>query len=233
MDFWKMHKEIGQIAFLFQEGIFPLHASKVISPFPKPWQALPQKTRDMLLTTATEPTNTLFGFSPFRWAYMAEGCLLGKYCADAFARQQEDFMPGKRPRYVRTGSLSPSGEETLAVLINWKRFNNREIIACFGKWVRKNRPKNVEAWRGRGHKDNEWRVALEDLGIMRAMNAHANREENFPKLITQARERGKNLYRARTRALLTFRKLFRFLPPKQRKPISWTKAKQVKTTYNR
>jgi hypothetical protein len=104
------------------------------------------------------------------------------------------------------------------VSIQWADFTNEEIAEGFRKWLKANRPGHLPAPNRQGRKLNDWRVALNRLGIMRALHYWTFADHRFPKGL---KERGeKQCYAARKSALKTFGELFPFLP-KGAKPVSW------------
>ena len=234
-DFGKIRTVLGRTAHLFQEGIYALGGTncyeKATSPFPQPWQSLSPEMRSILLETSAWTPYMVVEMPAFRWSHFT--------CALALARRfesmrpprtepvtkqefsnwikdpktlesQEDFLWGDKPRTKRPSLISANGAETLIVEIEWGRFNNEQIIECFRKWVRVHRPKNVKAPSGQGHKDSDWRAALNRLGIMRALSAHTFADHRFPQPFKQREE--KACYAARKEAGKTFRRFFQFLP---------------------
>ena len=122
--------------------------------------------------------------------------------------------------------LWESGSENTVVEIQWACFTNDEIVECFRKWVKANRPKQNAAPDGKGKKLNDWRVALNRLGVMRALHAYTFADNRFPAVLKKRGE--KFCYAARKSALEKFCELFPFRP-KGEKPISWqTKGRRCK-----
>jgi hypothetical protein len=212
----------------------------VASPFPEPWQSIPRDVRVILVKTAA-PLSALL--PAFRWAsrfyarQMADLCEAQNPPPNEPAKKwgfplrtsmkpggiQEEFW-GNKPREERPSRLFANGEERLIVEIDWGRFTNEQIVACFEKWVRVHQPKNVDRPDGRGQKKIEWRVALERLGVMRAMNAYEHPDGNFLETVKKGARKTRRLDHQRARE--TFRKLFPFLPEGE-EPIHW----QVKADH--
>ena len=231
---------LGRIARLFQEGIYPLggttHYPDAVSPFPQPWQSLPPEMRRMLLETASWSDDRALKIPAFRWSQWAEAVWLAKRyavlhppCPEPpttrwFSRRMEYFVKGvepaekfwweNKPRTERPSWMPARGEETLLVEIDWGRFTDKQIKACFCKWVDTQRPKNVKEPSRRGHKDSDWRVALNRLGIMRALKAYSFAHPRFPQPLKNLGD--KACYAARKKAGEKFRELFPF---EQEQPI--------------
>ena len=215
---------------------------RVASPFPEPWQSIPPDVRLILIKTAARPSAL---FPAFRWAsrfyarQMADLCEAQNPPSKEALRKwgftwcsspksggiQEEFW-GDMPRKERPSRLYANGEERLIVEIEWGRFTNKEIVACFREWVKVHRPKSVKGPDGRGQKKNDWRAALDRLGTMRALNAYSRTENDFPAGIKK--RAGRNCNWERQEAGEKFRELFPFLPESE-KPIHWgTKAGRAK-----
>jgi hypothetical protein len=238
---------LGPTAHLFQEGIYALGGttlySDAVSPFPQPWQSLPQEMRRILLETASWSADRALKIPAFRWSQWAEAVWLAKRytvlhppCPEPptthwFSSRMEYFVKGvepaekfwwgDKPRTERPSWMSASGEERLLVEIDWGRFTNEQIIACFRKWVRVHRPKGVKQPSGKGHgrgknKTSDRRAALNRLGIMRALHSYSFADPCFPQPLKDRGE--KTCYAARKKAGETFRKLFPF---EQKNPIHW------------
>ena len=140
---------------------------------------------------------------------------------EALCREGKLQFPQIQPSLFYVG-----GREVTVVWIQWADFTNDEIVEYFRKWVKTNRPKQSTAPDGKGKKMNDWRVALNRLGIMRALHAYTFADNRFPAAF---KERGdKFCYAARKSALEKFCALFPF-HPKGEKPINWpTKGRSCK-----
>jgi hypothetical protein len=237
VDFRKIRDVLGRKAHLFQEGIYTLGGAtsyeKVPSPFPQPWQSLPPDMRRILLETAEWTVQKVVDFPAFRWSESPRVSGLAEHLRQLHLKPKEPKFPlepnrakslddlfwsGSKPRTERPSFMYVGGTEVLLVEIEWGRFNNEQIIECFRKWVRIHRPKDVKAPSGQGHKDSDWRAALNRLGIMRALNAYTFADHRFPQPLKERDE--KTCYAARKEAGKTFQRLFHFLPV-QEKPIHW------------
>jgi hypothetical protein len=118
------------------------------------------------------------------------------------------------------------GREVTVVSIHWGDFTDDEIANYLRKWIKLNRPKDITAPDRKGKKLSDWRVALNRLGIMRALHAYTFADNRFPAAF---KERGEKFcYFARKSALVKFHELFPF-HPKTEKPINWqTKGRRCK-----
>jgi hypothetical protein len=216
-----------------------LSFKRVASPFPEPWQSIPRDVRLILVKTAARPSAL---FPAFRWASRFYARQMADLCeaqnpppkvspekrtpcwrkSPISGGIQEEFW-GDMPREERPSRLFANGVERLIVEIEWGRFNNEEIIACFHDWVKVHRPKSVKAPSGKGHKKQDWRVALNRLGVMRALNAASFAHPRFPQPF---KDRGEKFcYEARQRALEKFRELLAFLPEEEVPIHSRTKGR--------
>jgi hypothetical protein len=232
----------GGKACLFRDEILPVGGKSIASPFPEAWQSLRPEVRQILRDTAGDSSQKM---PPFRWSdhfalhVMAESLPIPNmeiepkvgflppfglkkdpklsYPKPAMeAGMQEKFWENK-PRAERPSMLWRDGEETLLIAIQWG-FSTADIIKCFTQWVKVHRPKDFEGPDTRGKKENKWRVALERLGVMRAMNAYENPDGDFLETIKTGAKRNRRL--DHRRAGETFRELFPFLPQGE-EPIHW------------
>ena len=119
-----------------------------------------------------------------------------------------------------------SGKEVTVVHIHWGSFTDDEIASYLRKWIRANRPSHIPAPNGQGKKLRDWRVALNRLGIMRALRAITFADRRFPAVFKDRGE--KHCCAARKLAGEKFSELLSFLP-KGEKPLSWmTKGRRSK-----
>lgn len=122
------------------------------------------------------------------------------------------------------------------VEIGWGNFTNEEIVTCFRKWVKANRPDEFPAPSRRGHKPNDWRANLTRLAVMRLMSCHTAldivdpRRNQCPEVWrTKQFSRRKwadttKWHDARREAGKLFRSLFPFLD-KDEQPLSWKRQR--------
>jgi hypothetical protein len=132
-----------------------------------------------------------------------------------------------------------SGRESAVVTINWALFTNDEITNYFRRWVKANRPKDLPAPSGRGHKLSDWRAQLTCLAVMRLL-AQATVSE----ILTEAKKQFVSVwkteqfsgrkwldttkwYDARRQCGRIFHRLFPFLTQTE-KPTSWHRQPPAK-----
>jgi hypothetical protein len=130
-----------------------------------------------------------------------------------------------------------SGWEETVVRINWSEFTNDEIATYFRPWVKANRPKNIMAPSGKGHKPKDWRANLTRLAVMRLLLQFSPfqifSQNSFPAIWETKQFSGRKWeditkwHDARREAGKLFRNLFPFLPLDE-KPISWTRQARSK-----
>ncbi|MFT3867803.1 MAG: hypothetical protein QM715_04830 [Nibricoccus sp.] len=116
--------------------------------------------------------------------------------------------------------LSATRKTVVAFTVDYSRYTDREIVHEFTRWLRTNRPKQ---WRrpsnlfpsvARGRKRNDFRVALERLGLMRLLHWNSPRQLRLKlprawKLYGQKQP----VFRREIRgAVRFFRQFFPFLP---------------------
>ena len=201
--------------------------------FPKPWQALTAAERTYRSHIGTDVER--IPLVPFRRGLsldakdIAEWVAARRREADAANDRVRRANPGKTEEALcREGKLQfpdiqPSlywagrGEVTV-VSIQWATFTDDAIASYLRKWVKANRPTHLPAPDGKGKKLSDWRVALNRLGIMRALHAHTFADHRFPVALKDRGE--KHCYTARKAAVARFHELFPFLP-KEAKPLSW------------
>jgi len=114
--------------------------------------------------------------------------------------------------------LWESGREAAIVAIQWSDYTDDELARYFRKWLKENRPEQFPAPNDKGRKVNDRRVALNRLGIMRALHTLTLADVRFPKVFKDRGE--KYCYGARKLVLKKLVELFPFLP-REEKPISW------------
>jgi hypothetical protein len=136
-----------------------------------------------------------------------------KKSEEQLCREGRLLFPDIRPSLFWAG-----GSEVTVVQIHWASFTDDEIASYFRKWAKANRPQHISAPSGKGKKLSDWRVALNRLGIMRALHMYTFADHRFPKAFKEHGE--KFCYDARKRASVRFCELFRFLQ-KEDKPLSW------------
>jgi hypothetical protein len=115
------------------------------------------------------------------------------------------------------------GVDSFIAQINWREFNDKEIVACFEQWVRENRPTTSDTKQlvgrrnDKGRKLNDWRVMLDRLSIMRLLH-----RSTLKKMFMEAlnRYRSADWYRERKNANRDLHRLFSFLPDTEF-PLSW------------
>jgi hypothetical protein len=199
--------------------------------FPKPWQNLSAKERDYRSHLGTDVSR--IPLVPFERGHAFEAKDIREW-VESHRREIHEAnatVRRKNPKkteeaLLREGKLqfptiapslySGSGKEMTVVGIHWGSFTDDEIASYFRKWVRANRPSHIPAPNDQGKKLNDWRVALNRLGIMRALHVFTFADKRFPEAF---KERGeKHCYTARKLALEKFAELLPFLP-KEEKPI--------------
>jgi hypothetical protein len=115
------------------------------------------------------------------------------------------------------------GVDSFIAQINWREFNDKEIVASFKQWVRDNRPTSsdtnelVGRRNDKGRKLNDWRVMLDRLSTMRLLHC-STLKEMPPEALS--RYRSADWYRERKNAKRVFHRLFPFLPSTDR-PLAW------------
>ncbi len=112
------------------------------------------------------------------------------------------------------------GDTVAAFTVDFRKFNNRQIMECLRVWLEANRPEGCPEPTERGRKLRDVRVALDRLGMMRLLHRHTLRMMRTKCPETVRAFAGYDWYKERKRAGQMFRKLFPFLP-KDEKPLSW------------
>jgi hypothetical protein len=217
-------------------------APSISGSFPRPWQTLSHNERVCRSHIRTD--RDAIPLAPFKRGDWHDAGDIAKW---AEVRWREVFVPYEKVRrenpetseveLIRSGKLKPfpgipaslfyeGGGEVTVVTINWADFTNDEIASYFRRWAKANRPKHIPAPNGKGKKLNDWRVALNRLGTMRALHAYTFADHRFPKKLEERGE--KHCYAARKLAFKKFCELFPFRP-KGEKPINWqTKGRRCK-----
>lgn len=209
-------------------------APPITGNFPQPWQMLSRAERAYRSCISSD--RTAIPLVPFKRAERHDARDIAKWADGkwnevhaAYEKVRREDPETSEVELVRAGKLAPfsgiqpslyseGGGEVTVVWIQWAHFTNDEIAEYFRKWAKANRPKDIAGPDGKGKKLNDWRVALNRLGIMRALHAYTFADKRFPK---EFRQRGeKHCYAARKFALKKFGELFPFLP-KGEKPTNW------------
>ena len=217
-------------------------APPITGDFPQPWQLLSKAER--AYRACISSARTAIPLVPFKRGERHDARDIAQWADSrwreihaAYEKVRRKYPETSEVELVRTGKLAPfdgiqpslfyeGGGEVTVVWIQWANFTNDEIVEYFRKWVKVNRPKQSEAPDGKGKKLNDWRVALNRLGILRALHAYTFADNRFP---TVFKGRGEKFcYAARKSALEKFHELFPF-HPKEEKPINWqTKGRRCK-----
>jgi hypothetical protein len=115
-----------------------------------------------------------------------------------------------------------SGVEMAVVGIDWSAFTNEEIVNCFRKWVKANRPPDIPVPNKQGHKRISDRVKLERLAVMRLL--HRCKVAELRTLCPGAWKRydtpNRRWRKDVEKAYAHFQELFPFLD-KNEFPLSW------------
>ena len=122
-----------------------------------------------------------------------------------------------------------TGMELLLVTIDWRNFEDSEIIGQFTTWLKskEGRPSGVGLRDKKGKRPEIWQKKLERLAIMR-LRHYYSLSEIFPLLPAKWQNLTKfvderEIRRERKAARLTLLELFPFLP-KDTLPINWSLA---------
>lgn len=227
-------------------------AAQITGSFPAPWQSLSTAERNERGHIRTE--RTLLSLVPIKrgtWhdakdiASWAEGRWRAWNAAYQATRQEypgiseEDLVkqgklnasPGIQP------SLYRAGDEVTVISIHWSDFTNEELVHYFRRWVRANRPKQLDDPDARGHKPKDWRAQLTRLAVMRLLSRFTALElvadNGFPAIWNTKQFSGRKWadvskwYAARSEACSAFQKFFPFLPRKEM-PLSWKRPVPAK-----
>lgn len=221
-------------------------APPITGDFPAPWQKLSNAERSYRACISS--ARTAIPLIPFKRGERHDARDITQWAESrwkevhgAYEKVRREYPETSEVDLVRAGKLAPfsgiqpslfyeGGAETTVVWIQWADFTNEEIVECFRKWVKQNRPRHFPAPDGKGKKLNDWRVALNRLGVMRSLHHCTFADNRFPATFKKRGE--KFCYAARTAALEKFYDLFPFLS-KTEKPISWhTKGRRSKSKSN-
>ena len=211
----------------------PGQVYRVTGSFPKPWQQMTQQERAYRAHIGSDVER--IPLVPFRRGTSLDAKDIVEWVSarrrerDAANACVRRANPGKKEEALcREGKLQfpdiqPSlywagGSEVTVVSIQWASFTDDDIATYLRKWVKANRPPHLPAPDGKGKKLRDWRVALNRLGIMRALHAYTFADHRFPAALKDRGE--KHCYTARKAAVARFHELFPFLP-KEAKPLSW------------
>jgi hypothetical protein len=251
-------QSIGYPAEVFLRGIScppdgvlpdapPLKAGEVhpvTGSFPKPWLALTQEERAYRAHIGNDVER--IPLVPFERGHSFDAKEILKWVEAqrkeidaANERVRQKYPKASEETLCREGRLrfpasQPSlywagGSEVTVVKIQWASFTDDEIAGYFRKWIKRNRPERAQAPNDQGRKLNDWRVALNRLGIMRALHVYTFSDHRFPQVFKQRGD--KHCYAGRKLALTKFRELFSFLPDSE-KPISWQTRGQSRSSAN-
>ena len=225
----------------------PDEVHRLTGSFPKPWQKLTKEERAYRSHIGTDVERV--PLVPFKRGYPFEAKDIAEWVK---SRQNERDLANAQARrdnpglteeaLCRLGKLHfpeilPSlfwagGTEVTLVHIHWASFTNDEIVNCFRKWVKANRPERYEAPDGKGKKLSDWRANLTRVAVLRLLSRFTPleivdpRRNKFPavwgtKQFSRAKWRDvTKWYDARREAQKVFHTLFPFLA-KDEKPISW------------
>ncbi len=247
---WEQIQSIGYAAEVFSRGIvlkpttynpncYTMEESlDFSSSFPAPWQSLLLVERCLRAKIRTDVE--VSSLQPIkRWGSVTAAELLlekakeylDAYCeAEAEVHRQHPGVGGgtlrhakKLPVYHPEASVFwDEGSESTILEIQWAHFTNRQINTAFRKWVKANRPEDVDKPDRRGHKIISDRVKLEHLGIMRLLHRFSPKElrakcpEGWKRYNTPNRRWQRDAEKARA----CFHSLFPFLS-KDEDPKSW------------
>ena len=217
-------------------------------PFPEPWQAVPGPSRKhwagIRPRTPAPPQPAPFQAT----SDVSNACELARLAAQAHEKRlsvyaqivQNEEGPGDqaidaelRRQLQAEGSvrlLGAGGVETIIAQVNWRQFNDREILMCFKQWLATNRPCGVAqdhkgekgSKSGPGRSPKQWRASLERLVIMRQMRCMSHKDLACA-APDSLRDREKfekaECRKEREKARRDFRELFPWLNDEQ--PLSW------------
>lgn len=141
----------------------------------KPWQSLPKDARSQL--SPPDASLPVCGRG-FKEAALFEFAMLAEVTRATWDRPTEDLItdldgPAIRVRRNERHPLLKPSEwhlETRCFTVNWSESNESIARACF-EWLKANRPQDCPNPDPKGRKLISWRVALEDLGVMREIYA--------------------------------------------------------------
>lgn len=137
------------------------------------------------------------------------------WCEEALAQHGKLKYPN-----IPAAVIYGSGTEYTVAQINWGVFSNEEIVQSFRQWVKANRPNDIQPPSGKGYKLNDWRVALERLGIMRLLHEFRLSEVRNACPTAWKLYGKREWYKERKRAGEMFHQIFPFLATSER-PLNW------------
>lgn len=168
--------------------------TRYVTPSINPWQDLPKRLRRTMVKQLGERTL----MQPLAESMVAD--LEKLWDANSAAlkavrervRPPDDdtedgelYTPSSPVRLPEDNRRAASRTTAVAFTVDFSRFSNREISAEFERWLAANRPSR---WRrpsnlfpvlARGRKENDYRVALERLAIMRLLHWTTPRSLRF------------------------------------------------------
>ena len=223
-------QSIGSAADIFLRGLSsappPLAAGEIpamTGSFPQPWQTLAAAERQQRSHFGLEGKR--IPFVPFQRGRVGDA----KCISDGTKTPAAKAEPGREP--VR--------REATALLIDWSDVTNDELVNCFRRWVKANRPPQHPVPSQKGHKLVDWRTNLTRLAVLRLLARFTARqllvENAFPEIWQTQQFAGRKWddvtkwYNARREARSVFQKLFPFLPPGEL-PLAWQRHYPANTT---
>ncbi len=214
----------------------PGEVERATGSFPKPWQALTPQERDY---RAIVPPHYLAAHVPFARGmvhdakYIVEQAynrVRERHKANEQVRREHPGVPDER--LFKMGKLKfpeidlrlihESGIETTIVEIDWASFTNEQIIQCFRRWVKAERPPHIPKPNDQGNKRISDRVRLERLGILRLLHRFtlAELRKKSPAAWKRYNSPNRRWHKDAEKARGHFRELFPFLP-KEETPVCW------------
>lgn len=135
----------------------------------------------------------------------------------------EDFLlysPSSPMRLSENSRRERPRRTAVSFTIDFSRYSDREIVTAFESWVRSNRPrcwrkpKNAFPTISRGKKMNDYRVALERLGMMRLLHWYSPSflKMELPEAWRMYGPKSEMFRKEIKAALAFFRAVFPFLP---------------------
>jgi hypothetical protein len=214
-----------------------LQAILAESSFPEPWQKLPGKSRQRLVKLDLGIPAALSAGGDL---VEAERALEAARAQIKAYRTAVDELHAKWPGYgeatLQRRGLWPKtqplertfwddGYESLVVRIAWENHTNEQILESFRQWLKQNRPKQMPAPSGKGHKLISQRVALERLGIMRLLHCFRPVElrEQLPAAWQKYNSANRRWQKDAQKAVAEFHQFFPIL--KDEHPLSWPPMK--------
>jgi hypothetical protein len=217
-------------------------ANVITGSFPDPWQSLSKAERKARTRIRRTGVGS-FHLAPVQMAHWPVAKEIVRWCESVAKRQSEQWDAWAREHlrcdakghyYALPGAPEPPQvepirpralwgvPESLVVEIAWENFTNDQIATYFRKWVKHARPKTVPEPDGRGHKEISWRVAMEQLGIMRLLRRFTVTQlrEKCPAAWKRHHTTNRRWQRDAEKARARFHNLFPFLPAKEN-PLTW------------